>query len=209
VRNVENGISNFPHFGLFMAFNNLTESCTMKINFFLACLLVPFSYCVQAAPFTVSSDQQEVTDVKTGLTWRRCPEGMTQVAGACNGAPTSFTQNDAMRHASGPSGNFGLWRVPNIKELSSIIVRSRDASVTSGVSGIDRAAFPGVPTNMTSWSSTSNSNFSCFVVSFDFGTTKTLLKTNNAAVWLVRDPQLSAPPGPPLILVPKSSSATP
>jgi PKD repeat protein len=101
-----------------------------------------------------SADGQTVFDSKTGLEWRRCVEGMTAtlIPGSnlftCTGVPALLTQEAALSLAM-QVGNG--WRVPNIKELFSIIDRSALNSV------IDMTAFPATPLDGTAaihWSST-------------------------------------------------------
>jgi PKD repeat protein len=101
-----------------------------------------------------SVDGQTVFDPTTGLEWRRCVEGMTAtpiLKGAlftCTGTPAALTHENALALAT-KVGNG--WRVPNIKELFSIIDRSALNSV------IDTAAFPATPLDGVAaihWSST-------------------------------------------------------
>ena len=75
--------------------------------------------------FTVAADGQEVTDELTGLVWRRCAEGLAFDGLTCSGAAmTLFTHRAALQHAAGEAAGSGLaWRVPNIKELSSLVDR--------------------------------------------------------------------------------------
>jgi Protein of unknown function (DUF1566) len=119
----------------------------MKIKHLLACLLLPISMGAFAAPFTVSADGQEVTDTKTGLVWRRCAEGMTAIGGTCTGTASTFTHEAALTRASTQAtANSVAWRLPNVKELSSIADKSRSNPA------IDTAAFPATPANLF-WSS--------------------------------------------------------
>jgi hypothetical protein len=119
----------------------------MKIKYLLASLLLPVAFGAFAAPFTISADGQEVTDVKTGLIWRRCTEGMTASANTCIGNASNFTHEAALTHASVQATSTGLpWRLPNVKELSSIVDRSRSGPA------IDTSAFPATPTSLF-WSS--------------------------------------------------------
>ncbi|MFP8779415.1 DUF1566 domain-containing protein [Hydrogenophaga sp. RWCD_12] len=73
-----------------------------------------------------------VNDAWTGLQWRRCEEGRVWSGSACTGTESAFNHEQALAHARGESG----WRLPNIKELVSLV----DLSVRSG-SSIDPAAF--------------------------------------------------------------------
>ena len=119
----------------------------MKIKHLLASLLLPVALWANAAPFTVSADDQEVTDTKTGLVWRRCAEGMTASSGTCTGTASTFTHESALTRASTQATATGVaWRLPNVKELSSIADKSRINPA------IDTAAFPATPANWF-WSS--------------------------------------------------------
>lgn len=113
----------------------------MNIKHLLASLLFPVSWCALAAPFSVSADGQEVTDAKTGLIWRRCAEGMTASASRCTGNAGLFNHEAAFMRASSQATATGVaWRLPNVKELSSIVDRSRSNPT------IDVVAFPDTPT---------------------------------------------------------------
>ena len=120
----------------------------MKIKSLLAPLLLLAAGCAWAdAPFTVSSDGQEVTDGKTGLIWRRCAEGMTATGGSCTGIASSFTHESALVRAREQAASTSVaWRLPNVKELVSIADRSKINPA------IDTAAFPDTPANAF-WSS--------------------------------------------------------
>jgi Protein of unknown function (DUF1566) len=65
-----------------------------------------------------------VTDIKTKLIWKRCAEGLT--GPACDtGVLQSYNWKDALSVSAISSYNgFTDWRVPNIKELESIVERS-------------------------------------------------------------------------------------
>jgi hypothetical protein len=120
---------------------------TMKTNHLLATILLPVSLWANASPFIVSADGQEVTDTKTGLIWRRCAEGMTASGGTCTGTASTYTHEAALTLASTQSTATGLaWRLPNVKELSSIADKSRSNPA------IDTAAFPATPASWF-WSS--------------------------------------------------------
>jgi Protein of unknown function (DUF1566) len=136
----------------------------MKIKHLLASLLYAVAcYAAADAPFTVSLDGQEVTDAKTGLIWRRCPEGMTANGGACTGTQIFITHEAALTRASTQATATGVaWRLPNIKELSSIADKSRSPAY-------DTVAFP-VFSALFFWSSSPNvtdSNFAWNVIFVD------------------------------------------
>ena len=68
-----------------------------------------------------------VTHTKTGLMWKQCTEGLSGV-GCATGAATSFTWQGALQaaqalNAAGGFAGYTDWRVPNQKELDSIVER--------------------------------------------------------------------------------------
>ena len=93
--------------------------------------------------FAISASGTEVSDMTTGLVWRRCSVGQTYVNGSCAGSATLFTHQQALEYARSELG----WRVPNVKELTSIVDGGRTHP------NIDLAVFPGTP-NSYFWSST-------------------------------------------------------
>ena len=66
-----------------------------------------------------------ITDRKTGLMWKQCSEGQSG-ADCASGRAETFTWQQALQQAqavnsSGGFAGFSDWRVPNIKELSSLV----------------------------------------------------------------------------------------
>jgi hypothetical protein len=101
----------------------------------------------QAARFTYSADGQEVTDQATGLIWRRCAEGMAWASTTCTGSALNFTHENALTRAKTEATASGkAWRLPNVKELSSLVDRAHVSPA------IDVAAFPATPSSWF-WSS--------------------------------------------------------
>lgn len=91
------------------------------------------------------SDVGKVTDLKTGLTWMRCPVGSTWNAAneACDGAATKMSWQLALSTAEqirNESGNHALhdfagkknWRLPNIKELVALTERACHSPAMNG-----------------------------------------------------------------------------
>lgn len=114
--------------------------------FFFAALLLT-QPPAQAAPFSSSDDGQEVTDQASGLIWRRCAEGMSWNGATCAGSALVFTHEAALIHARSEVAASGkAWRLPNVKELSSLVDRGRINP------SIDIAAFPATPSSVF-WSS--------------------------------------------------------
>lgn len=133
-----------------------------KFKFALTSLVLMCSaQYANAAPYTISSNGLEVTDVRTGLIWRRCSEGMIFSGGGCSGTATSFTHEAALARATSESASSGVvWRVPNVKELSSITNKTRTTPPS-----IDPTAFPNTPATWF-WSSSPNvgtPNFAWYV----------------------------------------------
>jgi len=101
---------------------------------------------------TVAADRfvvngAEVTDASTGLIWRRCVEGQVLSGDTCVGAPYTFTWEDALAQALAEAEGTGVaWRVPNIKELASLMELSKVGPA------IDTTAFPQTP-SLVHWSS--------------------------------------------------------
>jgi len=119
-----------------------------------------------AQPYVISPDGNEVTDQKTGLIWRRCAEGMIYNGSTCTGSPSLFTDQEALAHAASQANNTGIaWRLPNVRELSTIVDKSqRNPS-------IDRTAFPTTPAHWF-WTSTPFVDVGyvgAWLVSFDNG----------------------------------------
>lgn len=97
-----------------------------------------------------------LTDKKTGLMWKKCSEGQTwnTLTGGCNGKTVRYSWRAALQRAktvnnSGGFANNTDWRVPNIKELASI-VEPRCSKPT-----INSAVFPSTPSAIF-WSTSSS-----------------------------------------------------
>jgi len=96
-----------------------------------------------AAPrYTISADGSEVTDNHTKLIWRRCVEGRPWDGNICTFPGVSYlplTHEAALAHAKTVATDTGIaWRLPNIKELTSIVDRSR----AEDVQALDSTVFP-------------------------------------------------------------------
>lgn len=132
----------------------------------LATLLLSAAWVLTTAPahaqsrYSYSTDVSEVTDSQTGLVWRRCAEGMAWSGGTCIGTATIYTHEAALARAKTQTG----WRLPNVKELGSIVDRSRVNPA------IDPAAFPATSSGWY-WSSSPYAGDSgyAWVVGFDYG----------------------------------------
>jgi len=110
------------------------------------------------ARYTYSSSGAEVTDVQAGLVWRRCSEGQVWSAGICGGTPTPFTHEQALAYARTQTA----WRIPNVKELSSLVDTGRFDPA------IDGNAFPLTP-SVLYWSSSPDVRLPSLAWAVDFG----------------------------------------
>lgn len=97
-------------------------------------LMLPVAAQAQGR-FSVGASGNEVLDNRTGLTWRRCAEGLTFNGVTCTGAFRAFTHGAALAYARDQVG----WRLPNVKELHSLVDNSRVSPT------IDSVAFPATP----------------------------------------------------------------
>ena len=122
--------------------------------------------------FTTSG---EVNDALTGLIWQRCALGQTWLSTTetCNGDPTLFSHAGALTQAKPLS----QWRVPNIKELASLVDPTRLAPA------IDTAAFKGT-TSAVYWSSTPDVMNPAAVWTVDFGVGSVLILPRSSTYYV-------------------------
>ena len=126
--------------------------------------------------FEVTGD--EVTDLQTGLIWQRCSVGQSWDGSSCSGTATIHTWAQALALAS------GNWRLPNIKELTSIVE-------TSCVNpAINVSVFPNTLSHFY-WSSSpyAYASYQAWNVSFYYGTAYAYVKYLSRYVRLVRGGQ--------------------
>jgi len=74
----------------------------------------------------VDNGDGTVTHSKTGLMWKRCSEGQVWNGTACAGAAARYSWQGGLQQAevlnnTGGFATFTNWRLPNIKELNSIV----------------------------------------------------------------------------------------
>lgn len=104
----------------------------------------------------------EVADTLTGLIWRRCAEGQDWTDGTCVGRPLQLNLPGALRRARTAAAAGQGWRLPNVKELASLVDVGRAAPPL-----IDSEVFPG--TQGTYWTSTHDVSYSEVAWAVDFG----------------------------------------
>jgi len=134
------------------------------------------------ADFTDNTDGT-VTHLKTGLMWKQCAEGLSG-AGCATGGSTFMTWSAALSAAATPFAGYSDWRLPNQKELRSI--------VETGCynPNINETAFPATP-SAGFWSSTAYASLPAFawVVFFSSGDSSASSKADSHYVRLVRGGQ--------------------
>lgn len=123
-----------------------------------------------------------VTDPRSNLMWQQCtaPSGGTNCA---SGAPATYYWSDALSYCNNLAlAGYTDWRLPNIKELHSIV----DVTKTSAPT-INIAYFPATPA-ANYWSSTTfrDTPIMAWYVQFSIGITMTSPDTKNSALLYVR-----------------------
>lgn len=69
----------------------------------------------------IDNGNGSITDSSTMLVWDKCSVGQTYINGICDGSPSTFTSlSEALNFVAKIEGK----RLPNIKELSSIVERA-------------------------------------------------------------------------------------
>lgn len=108
------------------------------------------SGATETTPFVnfINNADGTISDSTTGLMWMQCSLGQTWQAGQCVGDPDALNWQQALQQAHGYTfASHDGWRLPNIKELSTITERLcvRPA--------INETLFPNTPSD-DFWSST-------------------------------------------------------
>jgi hypothetical protein len=167
----------------------------IKIIVTLACLLgvAPGLHAAATcnASITPSTPSAEFTDhgngtvthSRTGLMWQRCAEGQTWSAGTCTGSASSMSWGNSLKLAvSATTGGYSDWRVPNIKELRTIVEdRCYNPSINDSI-------FPNTPASgFWSASASADNSGSAWFVNFAWGNASGgYRKSDDGQVRLVR-----------------------
>lgn len=133
--------------------------------------------------FTMNKDGT-VSDTKTGLIWKKCSEGQSG-ANCDSGNATTYSWQGALQQAQSVN-NVGFagyknWRLPNIKELNSIIEEMCDSP------SINLEVFPNTQISRY-WTSSaySNSVNNAWRVNFSYGSSYNDNKDYDYYIRLVR-----------------------
>lgn len=123
-----------------------------------------------------------VTHTPTGLMWKRCSEGQSWDGSTCTGMASFFTWQEALNHANTAPTFAGHndWRLPNRKELASLVERRCWSP------SINTVLFPQTPP-FRFWSSSPSADGSAWDVRFLNGRVRDFLaKSNVSRARLVR-----------------------
>jgi len=86
--------------------------------------------------------EEVVTDLATGLMWKRCSEGQSGVA-CGTGSASGLTWSAALTEANNAThAGFSDWRLPNAQELLSLV------ETGCGNPAINTVAFPATPSSL-------------------------------------------------------------
>ncbi len=145
-------------------------------------------------PEFIDNNDGTITHTSSGLVWQKCSVGQTWQTGSdfegltnlCSGAATTQTYDAALKLTSDFAGQTD-WRVPNIRELLSLV------DFDKANPAINKTLFPKTPTDVWFWSASvyaSNPDYAWFVGfngGFDSG--NSYGKSSKFAVRLVRGGQ--------------------
>ena len=132
--------------------------------------------------YIVNSDGT-VLDRRNGLLWKRCTEG--QSGANCSGSATAHTWSAALSlAASSTFAGYSDWRLPNVKELKSLVEKCRRAP------SINDVIFPATPSS-DFWSGSPDAYYSdyAWLVGFVSGFVGSFSRGNGDQVRLVRGGQ--------------------
>ena len=161
----------------------------MKKNIFISLLVVidcSHAACNPNIPLTAPNTRyelinngNEVRDIQTTLIWQRCSLGQIWDGKSCTGIANTYNWTNALQTAANMSNG---WRVPNIKELSSLIEEACDNP------SINISIFPNTKTDTWYWSSSTlfPLRYNKWMYSFNEGYARTNDSNSNYYVRLVR-----------------------
>ena len=132
--------------------------------------------------YVIDSGNGTVTDTRTGLMWDRCARGLSGV-GCATGTASYFTWQAALNAAAtiGTYKGYNDWRLPNLKELRSLVEECRINPSTN------EFAFPNTPA-MYFWSGSPDAGgaANAWSVNFASGSAFVVIRSDADQVRLVR-----------------------
>ena len=126
-----------------------------------------------------------VIDTRSNLMWQACSEGQVWNGSVCTGTASQLTWDQAL--AAGVASrfaNFSDWRLPDVKELSSLVETCTDSptiNTTVFPSGLGSGYWSSSPTKQL------NSTNVSWMINFQFGTTNKNGRISPAYARLVRN----------------------
>ncbi len=140
---------------------------------FIAAVCSPVIYAQSCASGTMASNPPNVyvidtingtvTDTRTGLMWDRCPRGQSGVAcGTGSAAALTWAAAISVPATLGIYKGYSDWRLPNVKELRSLVEECRVFP------SINEEAFPATPA-LDFWSSSPFAGIATNAWEVDFG----------------------------------------
>lgn len=137
--------------------------CVALIAMFFSMAALPaLAYCPNGASGRFVPNGTEVKDTKTGLIWARCSIGQDWDGANCVGTAEPMHHEQALAYARGQAD----WRLPDVKELSSLVDRGCKAPA------IDTKVFPNTPGTLYWTTTPMTGNVSkVWVVEFNSGRT--------------------------------------
>jgi hypothetical protein len=146
--------------------------------------------CTATVPATTpdsrfsNNDDGTVTDIRTGLVWKRCSEGQAWDGTTCAGTASTYTWQTALQ-AGAASAYAGKsdWRLPNIKELDSIVERQCYSPA------INSTIFPNTPASVFWSGSPYAGSYYAWLVHFYYGYDSYDYRSDSFYVRLVRGGQ--------------------
>jgi hypothetical protein len=136
-----------------------------------------------------------ITDTKTGLMWKRCPEGLSGV-NCEEGKLEKYTWDDAVeRFKNVEYAGYSDWRLPTIDELKTLLHcskgKDKDGACNDGSEAptINQQAFPNTPATWFWSGSYAAYSGNVWYVSFSLGYSNFSNRDGSYAVRLVRGGQ--------------------
>lgn len=168
--------------------NSVTRSAILLFCISFCSVSNAEQFCLSTAPISAPEenflkfDNGQLLHLRTNLMWMRCAIGQTWDGETCSGEAEPYTWKQALELSVGYEFNGSTnWRLPNIKELSSITERSCTRP------SVDVDLFPATPPDdfWTSTPSMSDAN-SAWVVAFFNSSNSIKEKNRTVFVRLVR-----------------------